>query len=182
RENILSFHICVDYIGSIGSKKLHQITRGSTTTFYIFQATGEAAGTPGFVNITVIKARKVGFSHVDDAVIDGDATTQCRPMSYPSRSCHTTSLSSKLDTSSPRWSLLAVRSEPDISNGEAGVQGVLISDNASSNARPVRLIPHPHLPPQLLLSKFRLSDSKMFSPLKDDRYAGCRRTEEGFIK
>ncbi|GER37037.1 cysteine/Histidine-rich C1 domain family protein [Striga asiatica] len=44
------------------------------------------------------------------------------------------------------------------------------------------LIPHPHLPPQLLLSKFRLSDSKMFSPLKDDRYAGCRRTEEGFIK
>ncbi|KAK6157922.1 hypothetical protein DH2020_012170 [Rehmannia glutinosa] len=61
-KNILSLHIFADYFGS---KKLHQITKGSTTTSSLFQATGEAAGTSGYVNITDMKGGKVGFSPVD---------------------------------------------------------------------------------------------------------------------
>ncbi|KAL2252246.1 UNVERIFIED_CONTAM: Fasciclin-like arabinogalactan protein 2, partial [Sesamum indicum] len=61
-KNILSLHIFADYFGS---KKLHQITKGSTTTSSLFQATGEAAGTSGYVNITDTKGGKVGFSPVD---------------------------------------------------------------------------------------------------------------------
>ncbi|CAA0808428.1 Fasciclin-like arabinogalactan protein 2 [Striga hermonthica] len=69
-KNILSLHIFADYFGS---KKLHQISKGSTTTSSLFQATGEAAGTSGYVNITDIKGGKVGFSPVDDSSIDGGA-------------------------------------------------------------------------------------------------------------
>ncbi|XP_057792856.1 fasciclin-like arabinogalactan protein 2 [Salvia miltiorrhiza] len=61
-KNILSLHIFADYFGA---KKLHQITKGSTTTSSLFQATGEAAGTSGYVNITDMKGGKVGFSPVD---------------------------------------------------------------------------------------------------------------------
>ncbi|KAH6780970.1 FASCICLIN-like arabinogalactan 2 [Perilla frutescens var. hirtella] len=61
-KNILSLHIFADYFGA---KKLHQITKGSTTTSSLFQATGEAAGTSGYVNITDIKGGKVGFAPVD---------------------------------------------------------------------------------------------------------------------
>lgn len=61
-KNILSLHIFADYFGS---KKLHQITKGSTTTSSLFQATGEAAGTSGYVNITDMKGGKVGFTPVD---------------------------------------------------------------------------------------------------------------------
>ncbi|KAK4437452.1 Fasciclin-like arabinogalactan protein 2 [Sesamum alatum] len=62
-KNILSLHIFADYFGA---KKLHQITKGSTTTSSLFQATGEAAGTSGYVNITDMKGGKVGFSPVDN--------------------------------------------------------------------------------------------------------------------
>ncbi|KAL3633806.1 Fasciclin-like arabinogalactan protein 2 [Castilleja foliolosa] len=68
-KNILSLHIFADYFGS---KKLHQITKGSTTTSSLFQATGEATGTSGYVNITDMKGGKVGFSPVD--------ATEDRPM------------------------------------------------------------------------------------------------------
>ncbi|KAK6142373.1 hypothetical protein DH2020_022721 [Rehmannia glutinosa] len=61
-KNILSLHIFADYFGA---KKLHQITKGSTTTSSLFQATGEAAGTSGYINITDMKGGKVGFSPVD---------------------------------------------------------------------------------------------------------------------
>ncbi|PIN17451.1 hypothetical protein CDL12_09892 [Handroanthus impetiginosus] len=61
-RNILSLHIFADYFGA---KKLHQVTKGSTTTSSLFQATGEAAGTSGYVNITDMKGGKVGFSPVD---------------------------------------------------------------------------------------------------------------------
>ncbi|KAH6796042.1 hypothetical protein C2S51_037028 [Perilla frutescens var. frutescens] len=61
-KNILSLHIFADYFGS---KKLHQITKGSTTTSSLFQASGEAAGTSGYVNITDMKGGKVGFTPVD---------------------------------------------------------------------------------------------------------------------
>ncbi|KAL6554429.1 Fasciclin-like arabinogalactan protein 2 [Orobanche minor] len=61
-KNILSLHIFADYFDS---KKLHQITKGSTTTSSLFQATGEATGTSGYVGITDMKGGKVGFSTVD---------------------------------------------------------------------------------------------------------------------
>ncbi|KAL1567574.1 Fasciclin-like arabinogalactan protein 2 [Salvia divinorum] len=61
-KNILSLHVFADYFGS---KKLHQITKGSTTTSTLFQASGEAAGTSGYVNITDFKGGKVGFTPVD---------------------------------------------------------------------------------------------------------------------
>ncbi|KAK4382044.1 Fasciclin-like arabinogalactan protein 2 [Sesamum angolense] len=61
-RNILSLHIFADYFGS---NKLHQITNGSTTISSLFQATGEAAGTSGYVKITGMKGGKVGFFPVD---------------------------------------------------------------------------------------------------------------------
>ncbi|KAG6388942.1 hypothetical protein SASPL_150379 [Salvia splendens] len=61
-KNILSLHVFADYFGS---KKLHQITKGSTTTSTLFQASGEAAGTSGYINITDFKGGKVGFTPVD---------------------------------------------------------------------------------------------------------------------
>ncbi|XP_073125539.1 fasciclin-like arabinogalactan protein 2 [Henckelia pumila] len=61
-KNILSLHVFADYFGA---KKLHQVAKGSTTTSSLFQATGEAAGTSGYVNITDMKGGKVGFTPVD---------------------------------------------------------------------------------------------------------------------
>uniref|UniRef100_A0A7N0RIT9 FAS1 domain-containing protein n=1 Tax=Kalanchoe fedtschenkoi TaxID=63787 RepID=A0A7N0RIT9_KALFE len=61
-KNVLSLHVLVDYYGA---KKLHQITDGTTLTSTIFQASGAAAGTSGFVNITDLKAGKVGFGTED---------------------------------------------------------------------------------------------------------------------
>ncbi|XP_075498279.1 fasciclin-like arabinogalactan protein 2 [Primulina tabacum] len=63
-KNILSLHIFADYFSS---KKLHQMPKGSTTTSSLFQATGEAAGTSGYVDITDIKGGKVGFLPVDSS-------------------------------------------------------------------------------------------------------------------
>ncbi|XP_052178973.1 fasciclin-like arabinogalactan protein 2 [Diospyros lotus] len=68
-KNILSLHVFADYFGS---KKLHQITKGSTLTATMFQATGEASGNSGYVNITDLKAGKVGFGAVDN---DGQLTS-----------------------------------------------------------------------------------------------------------
>lgn len=57
-KNVLSLHILVDYFGS---KKLHQITNGTALTATIFQATGTAPGSTGYLNITDLKGGKVGF-------------------------------------------------------------------------------------------------------------------------
>ncbi|XP_028805230.1 fasciclin-like arabinogalactan protein 2 [Neltuma alba] len=57
-KNVLSLHVLVDYFGA---KKLHQITNGTTLASSMFQATGAAAGTSGYVNITNLKGGKVGF-------------------------------------------------------------------------------------------------------------------------
>ncbi|KAL7185958.1 hypothetical protein ACSBR2_027835 [Camellia fascicularis] len=62
-KNVLSLHVFADYFGA---KKLHQITKGSTLTATMFQATGEAPGTSGYVNITDLKGGKVGFGAVDN--------------------------------------------------------------------------------------------------------------------
>lgn len=62
-KNILSLHVLADYFGS---KKLHQITDGSTLTSSMFQATGSATGTSGYVNITDLNHGKVGFGTEDN--------------------------------------------------------------------------------------------------------------------
>ncbi|KAI4329838.1 hypothetical protein MLD38_028179 [Melastoma candidum] len=63
-KNVLSLHVLVDYFGT---KKLHQISDGTTLTSTMFQATGAAAGTSGYINITDLKGGKVGFGAEDNA-------------------------------------------------------------------------------------------------------------------
>ncbi|KAK7299816.1 hypothetical protein RJT34_10644 [Clitoria ternatea] len=62
-KNVLSLHVLVDYFGA---RKLHQITDGTTLASSMFQATGSAAGTAGYVNITNLKGGKVGFGAEDN--------------------------------------------------------------------------------------------------------------------
>ncbi|KAL0916483.1 hypothetical protein M5K25_014003 [Dendrobium thyrsiflorum] len=61
-RNLLSLHVLVDYFGA---KQLHQLTRGTTLSSTLFQATGTAPGTTGFVNITLHRAGRVFFSATD---------------------------------------------------------------------------------------------------------------------
>ncbi|KAL1821431.1 hypothetical protein DCAR_0417842 [Daucus carota subsp. sativus] len=62
-KNVLSLHVLLDYFGA---KKLHQITDGTALAATMFQATGTATGTSGFVNITDLKGGKVGFGAEDN--------------------------------------------------------------------------------------------------------------------
>ncbi|XP_076886293.1 fasciclin-like arabinogalactan protein 2 [Bidens hawaiensis] len=62
-KNVLSLHVFADYYGA---KKLHQITKGSTSTATMYQATGEAPGTTGYVHITDAKGGKVQFTPEDN--------------------------------------------------------------------------------------------------------------------
>ncbi|KAK4276417.1 hypothetical protein QN277_019363 [Acacia crassicarpa] len=62
-KNVLSLHILADYFGA---KKLHQISNRTTLVSSLFQATGAAAGTSGYVNITDIRGGKVGFGAEDN--------------------------------------------------------------------------------------------------------------------
>ncbi|KAJ0988242.1 hypothetical protein J5N97_006598 [Dioscorea zingiberensis] len=70
-KNILLLHVLVDYYGA---KKLHQLTGGSSTASSMFQATGAAPGTSGYVNISDHRAGKVSFSAIDDAEGDSPST------------------------------------------------------------------------------------------------------------
>lgn len=62
-KNVLSLHVLLDYFGA---KKLHQITNGTALAATMFQATGTASGSSGFVNITDLKGGKVGFGAEDN--------------------------------------------------------------------------------------------------------------------
>ncbi|XP_065862651.1 fasciclin-like arabinogalactan protein 1 [Euphorbia lathyris] len=62
-KNILSLHVLLDYFGA---KKLHQITNGTALAATMFQATGSAPGSSGFVNITDSKGGKVAFGPEDN--------------------------------------------------------------------------------------------------------------------
>lgn len=66
-KNTLSLHVLLDYFGA---KKLHQITNGTALAATMFQATGSAPGSSGFVNITDLKGGKVGFGLQDSDDID----------------------------------------------------------------------------------------------------------------
>ncbi|KAF2288952.1 hypothetical protein GH714_023050 [Hevea brasiliensis] len=62
-KNILSLHVLLDYFGA---KKLHQITNGTALAATMFQATGSAPGSAGFVNITDMKGGKVALGPEDN--------------------------------------------------------------------------------------------------------------------
>ncbi|CAN1334111.1 Fasciclin-like arabinogalactan protein 1 [Linum perenne] len=62
-KNILSLHVLLDYFGP---KKLHQITNGTALAATLFQTTGSAPGSSGFVNITDIKGGKVVLGPKDN--------------------------------------------------------------------------------------------------------------------
>ncbi|MQM21866.1 hypothetical protein Taro_054911 [Colocasia esculenta] len=57
-KNLLSLHVLADYFGV---NRLHQINHRSAAVSTLFQATGAAPGTTGFVNITDLRGGKVGF-------------------------------------------------------------------------------------------------------------------------
>ncbi|KAL6538484.1 hypothetical protein OROGR_012472 [Orobanche gracilis] len=58
-RNVLSLHVLLDYYDA---NKLHQIHKGIASAATMFQATGSAPGTTGFVNITLLKGGKIGFT------------------------------------------------------------------------------------------------------------------------
>ncbi|KAJ0051775.1 hypothetical protein Pint_01837 [Pistacia integerrima] len=79
-RNVLSLHVLTDYFGS---KKLHQITNGTALASSMFQATGSAAGSSGYVNITDIKGGKVGFGTEDnDGKLDASYVKSLVEMPY----------------------------------------------------------------------------------------------------
>ncbi|KZV36213.1 fasciclin-like arabinogalactan protein 1-like [Dorcoceras hygrometricum] len=65
-KNVLAYHVLLDYFDA---KKLHQITNGSALAATMYQATGSAAGSSGFINITDLSRGKVGFSPKDNGGI-----------------------------------------------------------------------------------------------------------------
>ncbi|KAL5220297.1 hypothetical protein ABZP36_025010 [Zizania latifolia] len=63
-RHILEMHILVDYYGA---KKLHQLSRGDTASSSMFQESGSAPGTTGYVNITQHRGGRVSFTAEDAA-------------------------------------------------------------------------------------------------------------------
>uniref|UniRef100_A0A0D9X6N2 FAS1 domain-containing protein n=1 Tax=Leersia perrieri TaxID=77586 RepID=A0A0D9X6N2_9ORYZ len=63
-RHILEMHILVDYYGA---KKLHQLARADTASSSMFQESGSAPGTTGYVNITQHRGGRVSFTAEDAA-------------------------------------------------------------------------------------------------------------------
>ncbi|KAI4306219.1 hypothetical protein L6164_029512 [Bauhinia variegata] len=79
-KNILSLHVLLDYFGA---KKLHQIRDGTALVATMFQATGTAPGTAGFVNITDLKGGKVGFgAENNDGVLSASYVKSVEEIPY----------------------------------------------------------------------------------------------------
>ncbi|KAJ1698756.1 hypothetical protein LUZ63_007268 [Rhynchospora breviuscula] len=68
-RHVLSLHVLVDYFGA---RKLHQLSGDSTLASTFFQASGNAPGTSGFVNISMHKGGVVSFAPSDS---DSDTYT-----------------------------------------------------------------------------------------------------------
>ncbi|CDP13717.1 unnamed protein product [Coffea canephora] len=78
-KNVLSLHVLLDYFGA---KKLHDITNGTALAATMYQATGSAPGSSGFVNITDLKGGKVGFGAVDNGGIDATFVKSVKEIPY----------------------------------------------------------------------------------------------------
>ncbi|KAK9072238.1 hypothetical protein SSX86_008672 [Deinandra increscens subsp. villosa] len=78
-KNVLSLHVLLDYFGA---KKLHQITNGTALAATMFQATGTASGSSGFVNITDLKGGKVGLGSQDSGTTDSTFVKSLQEIPY----------------------------------------------------------------------------------------------------
>ncbi|GMH05813.1 hypothetical protein Nepgr_007653 [Nepenthes gracilis] len=78
-KNVLSLHILLDYFGA---KKLHQITNGTALAATMYQATGSAPGSSGFVNITDMKGGKVAFGAEDAGNLDAAFVKSVKEIPY----------------------------------------------------------------------------------------------------
>nr|UKD60030.1 fasciclin-like arabinogalactan protein 7 [Centaurium erythraea] len=78
-KNVLSLHVLLDYFGA---KKLHQITNGTALAATMYQATGSAPGSSGFVNITDLKGGKVGFGAVDSGLLNASYVKSVKEIPY----------------------------------------------------------------------------------------------------
>lgn len=78
-KNVLSLHVLLDYFDA---KKLHQITDGTALAATMYQATGSAPGSAGFVNITDLKGGKVGFSPQDNGAISATFVKSVEAIPY----------------------------------------------------------------------------------------------------
>ncbi|KAD5507622.1 hypothetical protein R6Q59_031584 [Mikania micrantha] len=78
-KNVLALHVLLDYFGA---KKLHQITNGTALAATMFQATGTASGSSGFVNITDLKGGKVGFGSEDSGKTDATFVKSLQEIPY----------------------------------------------------------------------------------------------------
>ncbi|GAB4845955.1 Fasciclin-like arabinogalactan protein 1 [Ancistrocladus abbreviatus] len=78
-KNVLSLHVLLDYFGA---KKLHQITDGTVLSATMYQATGSAPGTSGFVNITDMKGGKVAFGAEDAGTLDASFVKSVKEIPY----------------------------------------------------------------------------------------------------
>ncbi|GAB2284768.1 Fasciclin-like arabinogalactan protein 1 [Dionaea muscipula] len=78
-KNVLSLHVLLDYFGA---KKLHQITDGTALAATMYQATGSAPGTAGFVNITDMKGGKVGLGAEDSGKLDSTYVKSLKEIPY----------------------------------------------------------------------------------------------------
>ncbi|KAL9259886.1 Fasciclin-like arabinogalactan protein 2-like protein [Drosera capensis] len=78
-KNVLSLHVLLDYFGA---KKLHQITDGTALAATMYQATGSAPGTAGFVNITDVKGGKVGMGAEDSGKLDSVYVKSLKEIPY----------------------------------------------------------------------------------------------------
>ncbi|KAL5540254.1 hypothetical protein UlMin_044494 [Ulmus minor] len=78
-KNVLSLHVLVDYFDA---RKIHQITDGTTLSSSLFQASGQATGTSGYVNITNLKGGKVGFGVQDQGVLNARYVKSIKEIKY----------------------------------------------------------------------------------------------------
>ncbi|KAI3444668.1 hypothetical protein Pfo_030855 [Paulownia fortunei] len=79
-KNILALHVLLDYFDA---PKLHKISEGSVLSTTLYQTTGNAGGSLGFVNITDLKGGKVGFgSGVAGSPLDSTFTKSVRQIPY----------------------------------------------------------------------------------------------------
>ncbi|KAG8391698.1 hypothetical protein BUALT_Bualt01G0214300 [Buddleja alternifolia] len=79
-KNILALHVLLDYFDA---PKLHKISDGSVLSTTLYQTTGNAGGSLGFVNITDLRGGKVGFgSGVPGSALDSTFTKSVKQFPY----------------------------------------------------------------------------------------------------
>ncbi|CAA0838644.1 Fasciclin-like arabinogalactan protein 1 [Striga hermonthica] len=78
-KNVLSFHVLLDYFDP---KKLHQLAGGSANVTTLFQTTGSATESSGFVNITDLTGGKVRFSPLNSPNISATFVKNIQSIPY----------------------------------------------------------------------------------------------------